>query len=292
MERGGFRSVAGDEEGARRGAHATDWGKQCFAAASRADGNSRRGTSRVCAEPLLCTTRLGPRSAFILSGTKNRLSRIFPSHCECGGAASSDGGRACPRRKRNSWAGCVRFRPSGRDAAADRHFGCRAHEAGSGERRAGAFKRCRGGNSGAGRIVSHREYGAVRSHFSSFITLQTRVECPVFESITVVRGRQLQVTVLAFSCLTTTQCSMSSALEGGNWLRTGGGVVATGGLFAAHPARSKQDTSQKFLMSSVFARMRLLVDGDLGYRSDEKIPCEAGADINLIKALQPFDRET
>ena len=85
---------------------------------------------------------------------------------------------------------------------------------------------------------------------------------------------------------------MSSALEGGNWLRTGGGVVATGGFFAAHPARSKQDTSQKFLMPSVFARMRLLVDGDLGYRSDEKIPCEAGADINLIKALQPFDRET
>jgi hypothetical protein len=53
------------------------------------------------------------------------------------------------------------------------------------------------------------------SHCSSFIFLQTSVACPVFESITVVMGRHLQVTVLAFSCLTTTQCSMSSAVGGG-----------------------------------------------------------------------------
>jgi len=52
--------------------------------------------------------------------------------------------------------------------------------------------------------------------------------CRVFESITVVAGRQLQVTVLAFSCLTTTQCSMSSAVGGGSWLRMGGGLAATG----------------------------------------------------------------
>ncbi len=54
------------------------------------------------------------------------------------------------------------------------------------------------------------------SHFSSFIFLQTSLVCPVFESMTVVTGRQLQVTVLAFSCLTTTQCSMSSARGGGS----------------------------------------------------------------------------
>ena len=47
------------------------------------------------------------------------------------------------------------------------------------------------------------------------VVLQTRVVWPVFESITVFTGRHLQVTVLAFSCLTTTQCSMSSAVGGG-----------------------------------------------------------------------------
>src|SRR5713226_1393627 len=87
-----------------------------------------------------------------------------------------------------------------------------------------------------------------RSHFSSFIFLQTNLVCPVFESITVVTGRQLQVTVLAFSCLTTTQCSMSSAMGGGSWLRIGGGVAATGCFFAAQPARSRQNTSQAFLI--------------------------------------------
>ena len=86
------------------------------------------------------------------------------------------------------------------------------------------------------------------SHCSSFVVLQTSVVCPVFESITVVTGRHLQVTVFAFSCLTTTQCSMSSAVGGGVWLRMGGGVAATGCFFAAQPARSRQNTSPVFLM--------------------------------------------
>ena len=85
-----------------------------------------------------------------------------------------------------------------------------------------------------------------RSHCTSFTVLQTSRVCPVFESITVVTGRQLQVTVLAFSCLTTTQCSMSSAVGGGSWLRVGGGVAATGCFFAEQPAKSKQNTSQGF----------------------------------------------
>ena len=104
-----------------------------------------------------------------------------------------------------------------------------------------------------------------RSHFSSFIFLQTSLVCPVFESITVVTSRQLQVTVLAFSCLTTTQCSMSSAVGGGIWLRIGSGVGATGCFFAAQPTRSRQNTSQAFLIPFVLARSCLLVDGNLGY---------------------------
>jgi hypothetical protein len=92
--------------------------------------------------------------------------------------------------------------------------------------------------------------------------------CPVFESITVVTGRQLQVTVLAFSCFTTTQCSMSSAIGGGNWLRIGGGVAATGCFFAVQPARSRQNTSQAFLMPFVVALSCPLVDGNLGYTPD------------------------
>ena len=104
-----------------------------------------------------------------------------------------------------------------------------------------------------------------QSHFSSFIFLQTSLVCPVFESITVVTGRQLQVTVLAFSCFTTTQCSMSSAIGGGNWLRIGGGVAATGCFFAVQPARSRQNTNQAFLMPFVFALSCPNVDGNLGY---------------------------
>src|SRR5580693_1856318 len=85
--------------------------------------------------------------------------------------------------------------------------------------------------------------------------------------MTVFAGEQLQVTVLAFSCLSTTQCSMSSAVGGGTWLRMGGGVAATGVFFAAQPAKSKQSTSPAFLMHSVFARSGPLVDGNLGYTS-------------------------
>jgi hypothetical protein len=104
-----------------------------------------------------------------------------------------------------------------------------------------------------------------QSHFSSFMTLHTNVVCPVFESITVFAGTQLQVTVLAFSCFDITQCSMSSADGGGSWLRIGGGVAATGVFFAAHPASSMQSTKTVFLMLSVFALSRVLVDGNLGY---------------------------
>ena len=114
------------------------------------------------------------------------------------------------------------------------------------------------------------------SHCSSFVVLQTSVVCPVFESITVFAGRHLQVTVLAFSCLTTTQCSMSSAVGGGVWLRMGGGVAATGCFFAAQPARSRQNTSPVFLMPSVFALSRPLVDGNLGYLPRRGHPCEGG----------------
>jgi hypothetical protein len=60
-------------------------------------------------------------------------------------------------------------------------------------------------------------------HFSSFIFLHTSVVCPLFESIKVVTARQLHVTVLAFSCLITTQCSIVSAVAGGASLRIGGG---------------------------------------------------------------------
>ena len=97
------------------------------------------------------------------------------------------------------------------------------------------------------------------------MTLHTSVVCPVFESITVFAGTQLQVTVLAFSCFSTTQCSMSSADGGGSWLRIGGGVAATGVFFAAHPVSSMQSTRLAFLILSVFALARLLVDGNLGY---------------------------
>jgi hypothetical protein len=115
-------------------------------------------------------------------------------------------------------------------------------------------------------ILMHAHY------FSSLIFLHTSVVCPVFESIRVVTARQLQVTVLAFSCFTTTQCSMVSAVSGGAWLRMGGGVCAgpaVTGLFGPHPARIKQTPretpSPAVLMSSVFALSCPLVDGNLDY---------------------------
>jgi hypothetical protein len=93
--------------------------------------------------------------------------------------------------------------------------------------------------------------------------------------MTVVPGRQLHVTVLAFSCFVTTQCSMTSALAGGSWLRTsggaaGGGVAATGCFFAAQPVNSRQTTRQPLLMSIVFALYRQLVDANLGYTSSKR----------------------
>jgi hypothetical protein len=110
------------------------------------------------------------------------------------------------------------------------------------------------------------------------MVLQTSVVCPVFESITVFTGRQLQVTVLAFSCLTTTQCSITSALGGGIWLRIGGGVAAIGCFLAAQPARNRHNTSPAFFMLSVFALPRPLVDGKLGYSP------AAGAVLRVIPA--------
>ena len=109
-------------------------------------------------------------------------------------------------------------------------------------------------------------------YLSSFIFLQTSVVCPVFESILVVAGTQLQVTVLAFSWLTTTQCSMVSAVGGGNWLRMGGGgggAAATGCFFAPHPAsRDGQSKSMRhtflmplFSLSPACLSMAILVTG-------------------------------
>jgi hypothetical protein len=57
----------------------------------------------------------------------------------------------------------------------------------------------------------------------------------------------------------------------------GGGVAATGCFFAAQPARSRQNTSPVFLMLSVFALSRPLVDGNLGYTPRRGLPCEGGA---------------
>ena len=83
------------------------------------------------------------------------------------------------------------------------------------------------------------------AHFSSFIFLQTSVVCPVFESIRVVTARQLQVTVLEFSCFTTTQCSIVSAVSGGVTLFTATGVgLAVTGFFGPHPPRIKHATRQ------------------------------------------------
>jgi hypothetical protein len=94
--------------------------------------------------------------------------------------------------------------------------------------------------------------------------LQTIAVLPVLESIFVVTGIHAQVTVLAFSCFTTTQCSMSSADEGGIWLFSGliwgagaggggGAGAGAGGFLAAQPASSKRDKSQNFFITYQFA---------------------------------------
>ena len=93
-------------------------------------------------------------------------------------------------------------------------------------------------------------------HFVSGIFLQTMTVCPVLESIRVVTGSQRHDTVFAFSCLVTTQCSMTSAVGGGIWLRTGagaaaeggGGVVATGFFLAEQPTRQRSKMSHRFLI--------------------------------------------
>jgi hypothetical protein len=65
-------------------------------------------------------------------------------------------------------------------------------------------------------------------YLSSLIFLQTISVFPVFESIFVVTGTHAQVTVLAFSSFTTTQCWMSSADAGGIALLSGFTCGATG----------------------------------------------------------------
>lgn len=150
-------------------------------------------------------------------------------------------------------------------------------------------------NSFATSPVTPRRRGTVTTHFSSFIFLHTSVVCPVFESIRVVTARQLQVTVLAFSCLTITQCSMVSAVSGGARLRMGGGTgPAVTGFFGPQPVRIKhapsrqaprqpsgrRTTGQAFFMPSVFALPRPLVDGNLDYcfriRGDRGIAASQG----------------
>jgi hypothetical protein len=62
---------------------------------------------------------------------------------------------------------------------------------------------------------------------------------------------------------------MISAVAGGSWLRIGAVVGATGCFFDAQPARSRQSTSQDFLMPLVVALWRPPVDGNLGYTAYE-----------------------
>jgi hypothetical protein len=57
----------------------------------------------------------------------------------------------------------------------------------------------------------------------------------------------------------------------------GGGLAATGCFFAAQPARSRQNTSQAFLMLFVFALSPPLVDGNLGYTPRRGHPAKAGS---------------
>src|SRR5580765_7404897 len=90
------------------------------------------------------------------------------------------------------------------------------------------------------------------------IFLHTITVCPVLESIRVVTGSQRHDTVFAFSCLVTTQCSMTSAVGGGIWLRTGagaaagavggGGAAATGFFLPEQPTRHRSKMSHRFLI--------------------------------------------
>jgi hypothetical protein len=105
--------------------------------------------------------------------------------------------------------------------------------------------------------VQGRVNAQARRHLVSGIFLQTMTVCPVFESIRVVTGSQRQETVFEFSCLLTTQCSITCALAGGIWLRIGagartgagagggGGVAATGFFLAPHPVRTRIPARKK-----------------------------------------------
>jgi hypothetical protein len=108
------------------------------------------------------------------------------------------------------------------------------------------------------------DQGRNKDHWSRGIFLQTMTVCPVLESIRVVTGSHRQDTVFAFSCLLTTQCSMTSAVGGGIWLFTGAGagagaaraggagVAATGGFLPGHPIRNTNRISHKFFMDECF----------------------------------------
>ena len=106
-------------------------------------------------------------------------------------------------------------------------------------------------------MVSERGAAEIRDYLVSGIFLQTMTVCPVLESIRVVTGSQRHDTVFAFSRLVTTQCSMTSAVGGGIWLRTGagaategaGGGVATGVFLAEHPNRHRSKMSHRFLIN-------------------------------------------
>ena len=66
-------------------------------------------------------------------------------------------------------------------------------------------------------------------------------------------------------------------MGGGVAMGGGVGVAATGCFFSAQPARTRQNTSAVFLMFSVFALARPLVDGNLGYTPRRGHPSEGGA---------------
>ena len=105
--------------------------------------------------------------------------------------------------------------------------------------------------------VERHKDEAFSHHLVCGIFLQTMTVCPVLESIRVVTGSQRHETVFAFSCLVTTQCSMTSAVGGGIWLRTGAGTAAAGGgvagaaigfFLAEHPTRHRSKMSHRFLI--------------------------------------------
>jgi hypothetical protein len=116
------------------------------------------------------------------------------------------------------------------------------------------------------RTVGRHKAEAFSHHFVCGIFLQTITVCPVLESIRVVTGSQRHDTVFAFSCLVTTQCSMTSAVGGGIWLRTGdgaaaegGGVgVATGFFLAEQPTRNRTQNRNRMAQNVLITTNRRL----------------------------------